>query len=225
MQSLQILAYLSAAANVTQEGDPLQATWAKAYAELTNSSNQYNENLLNLKIETPCDINYSDDELTFLPFFTFLSTCQEEEEEEEEDEAHPAPAQETAIGVSVGSGGGGGRRQVAGRKPPRRRRKCPFERKPVADAFSRTFDAVRVERSSLWSAIHAGVTGDISSPTIAADAIWNLQTWPLDLLNWNSTNEYRQDIVYEAGKNNIFFIRNPPFFKPKSHYPTGNRLD
>ena len=33
---------------------------------------QYETNVINLKIETPIDDNYSDDELTFLPYFTFL---------------------------------------------------------------------------------------------------------------------------------------------------------
>ena len=32
---------------------------------------QYDQNLLNNKIESPEDNNYSDDELTFLPFLTF----------------------------------------------------------------------------------------------------------------------------------------------------------
>ena len=32
--------------------------------------------MLNLKITSPIDDNYSDDELTFLPFFTFLFSCQ-----------------------------------------------------------------------------------------------------------------------------------------------------
>ena len=79
LQSLQMLAYLSAAHNLTrQRGGGRtedQAIFEKAYTELTNSTNQYLQNLLNLKITTPIDDNYSDDELTFLPFFTFLSTC------------------------------------------------------------------------------------------------------------------------------------------------------
>ena len=79
LQSLQMLAYLSAAHNLTRQRggghteDP--PIFEKAYAELTNSTNQYLQNLLNLKITSPIDDNYSDDELTFLPFFTFLSTC------------------------------------------------------------------------------------------------------------------------------------------------------
>ena len=39
---------------------------------LTNTTNQYHWNTLNQKILTPCDDNYSDDELAWLPFFTWL---------------------------------------------------------------------------------------------------------------------------------------------------------
>ncbi len=68
VNSLQILAYLRATLRFA--GDDADGTLAQAYAELTNSSNQYAENMLNLKIESPGDDNYSDDELTFLPFLT-----------------------------------------------------------------------------------------------------------------------------------------------------------
>ena len=46
--------------------------WWRALAELTNSTNQYLQNMLNLKITWPRDDNYSDDELAFLPLFTLL---------------------------------------------------------------------------------------------------------------------------------------------------------
>ena len=45
-----------------------------ARAQLLNASDgNYESNLNNLKIQAPCDDNYSDDELTFLPFYTILS--------------------------------------------------------------------------------------------------------------------------------------------------------
>lgn len=70
----QVLAFLSAAYNAT--GDDM---FTQAYAELTNATNQYAENTLNLKIEAPCDDNYSDDELTFLPYYTALTTSENEQ--------------------------------------------------------------------------------------------------------------------------------------------------
>ena len=39
------------------------------------SVRQYDENIVNLKIESPVDDNYSDDELTFLPYYTFLGAA------------------------------------------------------------------------------------------------------------------------------------------------------
>lgn len=46
----------------------------RRYAELTNATNGYTENMLNAKIEAPIDDNYSDDQLTFMPYYTLLTT-------------------------------------------------------------------------------------------------------------------------------------------------------
>ena len=67
---MQMLAFLSAAYSVSNE--TTKPILLKAYKELCNETNQYNENILNLKITVPSDDNYSDDELAFLPYFTFL---------------------------------------------------------------------------------------------------------------------------------------------------------
>jgi hypothetical protein len=75
LQSLQALAMLAAAANAT--GASARAAtaekFAAAYATLCNATNAYGRNALNAKIETPCDDNFSDDELTFLPYLTWFS--------------------------------------------------------------------------------------------------------------------------------------------------------
>ena len=78
LQSLQMLSMLAAASNVSNGtlhsgGDA--DDWHAAYATLTNATNDYARNMLNLKIETPCDDNFSDDELTFLPYATWLVAC------------------------------------------------------------------------------------------------------------------------------------------------------
>jgi hypothetical protein len=36
---------------------------------------RYQRNIVNTRILTPGDVNYSDDELTFLPYFTWLLLC------------------------------------------------------------------------------------------------------------------------------------------------------
>lgn len=68
VNSLQMLAHIRA--TVTHSGDPTGVLEA-GYKTLVNATNQYAQNLLNLKIESPGDDNFSDDELTFLPFLSF----------------------------------------------------------------------------------------------------------------------------------------------------------
>lgn len=70
LQSLQMLSMLSAASSVSSNTSWIHA----AYEELTNATNQYDVNAVNLKIQSPCDDNFSDDELSFLPILTLLMT-------------------------------------------------------------------------------------------------------------------------------------------------------
>ena len=76
LQSLQILAYLAAAKNISMSEatrQPQKSTkYDDAFEILTNHTNQYQWNVLNQKILAPCDDNYSDDELAWLPYFTWL---------------------------------------------------------------------------------------------------------------------------------------------------------
>jgi hypothetical protein len=89
LNSLQILAFLRVALNVSTE---YAGILQDAYSELCNSTNQYDLNTvrfigvavgcgsgelgrvqINTKIEGPIDDNYSDDELAFLPYFSFFA--------------------------------------------------------------------------------------------------------------------------------------------------------
>jgi hypothetical protein len=162
LQSLQMLAYISAGMNAT---DPENALWTDAVAELTNSSNQYYQNMLNLKITTPIDDNFSDDELTFLPFFTYLSAC-----------------------------------------PAKSRCATTLDRGPALAALNRTWRIVRKERSALWTAMAISVgSNDVVAPSEQAssvkDVLWNLRTWPLDMIQWPVQNSHRLDIIYDRSIN------------------------
>ena len=53
--------------------EPNEIELAAADGLFHRSGCRYGRNTLNLKIEAPCDDNFSDDELTMLPFFTFLT--------------------------------------------------------------------------------------------------------------------------------------------------------
>ena len=74
LQSLQVLAFLEAARNASVlTGAPPPPAWEEFRQDLINSTNGYEENMNNLKIQAPCDDNYSDDELTFMPYYTILA--------------------------------------------------------------------------------------------------------------------------------------------------------
>jgi len=66
INSLQILAFLKAASHVT--GNP---KYEKAYTYLTKE-NHYLDNMLVQKMYGPYEVNHSDDELSFLPYYTLL---------------------------------------------------------------------------------------------------------------------------------------------------------
>ncbi|EDQ88047.1 uncharacterized protein MONBRDRAFT_33081 [Monosiga brevicollis MX1] len=69
LNAAQILSYLVAGIGLARTPAE-KAKFEAALANLTTADNQYDENMLNLKIKSPDDDNYSDDELTFLPYFT-----------------------------------------------------------------------------------------------------------------------------------------------------------
>eukprot|EP00943_MAST-04B_sp_MAST-4B-sp1_P004601 g4601.t1 len=176
VNSMQMLAFLSAAYSVSNE--TTKPILINAYKELCNSTNQYNENILNLKITAPSDDNYSDDELTFLPYFTFLYFCQNE---------------------TV----------------------CPFERAPVLASLERTFEIVRPERPDLWDAIYLSMTGK-KDASIVNDMLWNLRTWPLELITWHTSNIKRKDLIYDRDVTR-FGIKNVQTLHTKPPVPNNER--
>ena len=154
LQSLQMLAFISAAQNVsallpdTAARTARRERWAAAYDELTNSTNGYDENMLNTKIEAPIDDNYSDDQLTYMPYYTYLTTSTD-----------------------------------------------PLKRAAALASLTRTWQATKAERSDLWAAVYMVLSGT-RHPADLGSLRWNLQTWPLELINWNTSNAQRIDLWY-----------------------------
>eukprot|EP00048_Salpingoeca_helianthica_P016190 m.230913 g.230913 ORF g.230913 m.230913 type:complete len:790 (-) comp18190_c0_seq1:367-2736(-) len=72
VNSLQMLAYLLQVQYLTN--DPT-GIFSAAYRDLTSPTNHYATNTINAKIESPDDDNYSDDELTFLPYYTLFTAA------------------------------------------------------------------------------------------------------------------------------------------------------
>ncbi|CUG82690.1 Hypothetical protein, putative, partial [Bodo saltans] len=66
VNSAQILIYLVTAYGITEN-----EMFADAFWYLVDEAH-YDENIIDLKITQPSDINFSDDELTFLPYLSFL---------------------------------------------------------------------------------------------------------------------------------------------------------
>jgi hypothetical protein len=183
LQSLQILAFLSAATNVSSSSpsSPVSPSiFRNAFLELTNETNQYDENMINLKIQTPSDDNFSDDELSFLPLFTILFS---------------------------------GKSSLVARNI--------FEK-----TLSRTFAIVRSERSSLWTTIYliASKVYDfvVDFESLRRDIEWNLQTWPLEHINWHVDNSNREDIMYESGSNR-FDVKHTDSIHSHSPIPANER--
>ena len=59
----------------------------------------------------------------------------------------------------------------------------------VWQALERTWGAIKPERSNLWSAIYAATSGNYGNngkedAVIKRDILWNLRTWPLELIQW-----------------------------------------
>lgn len=75
------------------------------------------------------------------------------------------------------------------------------------------------ERSALWTTIYAYAMGrgghthltsplplhypslpplaDLAKdPALTEDVVWNLRTWPLELVQWQTTNSHRLDITF-----------------------------
>eukprot|EP00943_MAST-04B_sp_MAST-4B-sp1_P001535 g1535.t1 len=162
LQSLQILAYLSSTYNIGGLNDTMKNVLQNAYDVLTNQTNQYDENIRNLKITVPIDDNYSDDELSYLPFFTFLNLCTDS-------------------------------------------KSCIFDRKPILDGLTRLSKIVKTERPNLWNAIYLSMVDANKEKSNFADdkaerikdILWNLQTWPQELIDWPVSNKHRIDIVYD----------------------------
>ncbi|KAA0166679.1 hypothetical protein FNF28_03053 [Cafeteria roenbergensis] len=170
VNSLEILSLLAsataAAPDLPDGGAAALPVLRAAWAELTNSTNRYPSNLRNLKIETPLDDNYSDDELTALPFYAWMAVAPQ----------LPGPD---------GSSDDEVRACLAG--------------------MDRWWGQMAPLRSDWWAGITAGAAsarasvGTIPSfhaASAAADALWNLQTWPLELIEWNVRNSHRQDITF-----------------------------
>lgn len=71
---------------------------------------------------------------------------------------------------------------------------------PLEDAMSlgqlslkQAWDSVKREKSSAWTSIYSFATGQ-NNTEILEKLVWSLREWPLDLVQWPTTNSHRLDI-------------------------------
>ena len=86
---------------------------------------------------------------------------------------------------------------------------APFDRAPALASLGRTWDFVRPYRSDLWGAINTAVTGDAADGDIEG-ILWNLRTWPLELVDWPVHNSNRTDIRFNPGINRFMQVQWEP---------------
>jgi hypothetical protein len=183
VQSMQIISYLAAAYSVGNETQ--RKIYERAYTELTNRSNSYNRNLNNLKITASCDDNYSDDELTFLPYHAFLSTCDRYNDND-----------------------------------------TLFDKDAVFRGLNRSSEIVRPFRPNLWNTIFLAFSGKQENPLfdwLKGDIIWNLQTWPLDLIDWPVSNSHRIDLEYDRAATRVKQLKHAQTRHSRGPLPANER--
>jgi len=76
LNSLQIISFLISAHQITQD-----EAFMQAYDELVNRHG-YLQNMINQKITKPSEVNHSDDELAFLPYYNLIRYAQDEDLQE-----------------------------------------------------------------------------------------------------------------------------------------------
>ena len=63
-------------------------------------------------------------------------------------------------------------------------------------SLSRTWYFLRPLRSALWNSLAVG-SGQPADDQVVADTVWNLRTWPLELVDWPVQNTHRLDIYLD----------------------------
>ena len=72
--------------------------------------------------------------------------------------------------------------------------RSPVAAAPIQASLRRTWRNVRRQRSSFWTAHYLALSNATDEQAVS-DLIWNLQTWPLELIDYAVNNSQRLDIV------------------------------
>jgi hypothetical protein len=74
----------------------------------------------------------------------------------------------------------------------------------VTLSLKKTWHSVGREKSSLWTAIYAYALNLVNDTELTEALVWNLRTWPLELVEWNTTNSHRLDINFNPEQDRNF---------------------
>lgn len=227
VNSLQMLAYLQAALTTSPDASAWSAAYATAVAELTSSvqGHDYYGNLLNLKIKTPVDDNYSDDELTFLPYYLFAA-CNAASSTEDADLDTTLlrsslrrtfdfvrPWRSNLWGTMWLATGGG--QWARGENTPLAAACSAVGNSNSASDTASAVHTTSTSQNTLRLRRRAAATSaDIPQPrdwstvpfasSVGQDILWNLRTWPVEAVNWPVQNSNRQDVFFRPGQNRAF---------------------
>eukprot|EP00466_Bigelowiella_natans_P017295 jgi/Bigna1/147331/aug1.141_g22039 len=165
LNSMQIIAYLTSALNMTGNTAYLKnlRTLAAEYG--------YDQNLVNLKVLCPDDDNFSDDQLTFLPYFTYFWNARKK-----------APLPQAAARVY----------DAHFRMSIRRTWNAVGPQK--SSLWGTMYMAIMKEYPK--GEEEAGDHGKEPGSRLLRDIKWNLETWPLELTNYPVNNSRRLDVVF-----------------------------
>lgn len=61
-------------------------------------------------------------------------------------------------------------------------------------SLERSWRVVASEKSSIWTVIYAYAMGKMHDPGLIEQLVWNLRSWPLELVMWGTRNSHRLDI-------------------------------
>jgi hypothetical protein len=166
LNSMQILGFLSAAYRITGN-----ETYAAVFMDLVDNHG-YSENMINLKITQPSDVDFSDDELTFLAYMGLLWSARPSDKmatnrlwERVKDDAR----------VSM-------------------QRTYDYVHRERPDLWALMY-------LMMFNASDASPGFAPSTDEAIADARYCLQTWPTSIIAWPSNNSARLDVQWSPYPN------------------------
>lgn len=141
---------------------------------------------INEKVIAPIDDNFSDDELAFLPFYTYFQTMAADRAGDNQQGPQSRNVRGTTAAAKLAFARGGSSTD------------------PVSLGLRRAARVNLRQKSSLWTAIYlasnATWTDATTKQSVAprqelTDAlVWSLETWPVDQIDWTTVNSNRLDI-------------------------------